>query len=64
MHCFTQCVIWKLKMSVQHNLFGKFMLYKSELGHNVVEAIKNIFCEKGEGAIDLVWFGLMAYQPL
>ena len=28
------------------------MLYKFELGHNIVEATKKICCAKGEGAVD------------
>ena len=28
------------------------MLYESKLGHNIVEATKNICCAKGEGAVD------------
>ena len=36
------------------------MLYKFELGHNAIEAIKNIYYAKDEGAIDhsivIRWF--------
>ena len=40
------CVIWKLQCSLVQEL----ILYKFELGHNAVEAIRNLYV-KGEGAV-------------
>ena len=37
---------------MQHNLIWELMLSEFELGHNAMEAIKNIFYKKGEGAVD------------
>ena len=39
-------------MNVQCSLIREFMLYNFELGHNTGEAIKNICCERGKGAVD------------
>ena len=38
--------------NVQHSLIWEHMLYKFKLGHNAMEATKNIFCAKGESAVD------------
>ena len=40
-------------MDVQRSLMLKLMLCEFELGHNTVEATKNVRCMKGEGAVDL-----------
>ena len=39
-------------MSVQHSLSWDIRFYEFELGHNTVEATKNIRCVKGDGAFD------------
>ena len=49
-HCFTSCVIWK-PHKMQCSPIWKLRLYKLELGHNVMEATKNI-CAKSDGAVD------------
>ena len=45
---------------MQHCLIWELMLYKFNLGHNTMEATKNIFCGKGEDAFDrctvTTWF--------
>ena len=37
---------------MQHSLIQEFVFYEFELDHNTAEAIKNICCVKGEGAVD------------
>ena len=39
-------------MNVQHSLIRQFMIYEFEASHRAVEANKNIYCVKGERAID------------
>ena len=54
-HCallHSVCDLKAAQMSVQHSQNHEFILYKFELGHNIMEATKNICCMKGEGAID------------
>ena len=40
------------QMNVQRNQIQKLILYELELGNNAAEETKNIFCAKGEGAVD------------
>ena len=40
------------QMNMQYSLIWKFMLYKFKLGHNILEATKNICCAKDEGTVD------------
>ena len=37
---------------MQCNPFWEFMHYEFELGHNVTEVIKNIYCVKCEDVVD------------
>ena len=46
------CDLKPVQMNVQYHLIWELMLYEFELGYNVVQAIKNICCVKGEGAVD------------
>ena len=46
------CDLKAAQMNVQHGLIWEFMLYKFELGHNAMEATKNICYVKSEGAVD------------
>ena len=39
-------------MNVQCNLIQELMLYKLELGHNIMNVTKNICCAKDEDAVD------------
>ena len=39
-------------MNAQCSLVWELMFYEFELGHNTVEAPRNICCAKGEGAVD------------
>ena len=39
-------------MNMQCSSFWEFMLHKFKLGHNAMEATKNISCAKGEGAVN------------
>ena len=39
-------------MNERQNLILKFIFYDFELGHNAVEATKNIFLVKDEGPVD------------
>ncbi|CAI9734926.1 Hypothetical predicted protein [Octopus vulgaris] len=39
-------------MNMQSRLIWELMLHEFKLGHNAMEAIKNICCTKGEGAVD------------
>ena len=39
-------------MNERQNLILKFIFYDFELGHNAVEATKNIFLVKDEGTVD------------
>ena len=48
----TVCDLKTTQMNMQYNLIWELMLYEIELGHNMTEATKNIYCMKGEGAID------------
>ena len=46
------CDLKATQMNVQHSFIQDLMLYMFKLDHNAMEAAKNIFCKKGEGAID------------
>ena len=39
-------------MNVQYSIILEPMLYKFKLGHNAVEATKNICCLKDDGSLD------------
>ena len=39
-------------MKKQHILIQLFMLYEFKLGHKAMEVTKNIYCVKGESAVD------------
>ena len=48
-------VIWDLKaiqINMQHGLIRELMLHKFEQSHNTAEATENIYCAKGQGAVD------------
>ena len=40
------------QMNIRSNLIWEFMIYKYEPGYYTMEVSKNIYCTKGEGAVD------------
>ena len=46
------CDLKATHMNMQYSLIQELMLYKFEVGHNVVEAAKNICWAKSEGTVD------------
>ena len=49
---FSICDLKAAKMNMQCNLIRELGFYKFKLGHNTIEAIKNIYCIKGEHIVD------------
>ena len=46
------CELKVAPMNVQYRLIWKLIHYQFELGHNTTQPTKNIYCMKGEGAVD------------
>ena len=63
--CVCVCVLKAALMNAQCNLIGKPMLYEFKLGHNAVEAAKNISYIKSKGSVDhstvTRWFKKIAW---
>ena len=54
-HCallHIMCDLKAVQIDGQHCLIWEHMLNEFELGYNAVEATKNIYCVKNEGAFD------------
>ena len=46
------CDLKVIKMNMCRGLNREITLYEFKLGHKIVDATKNIFCAKNEGAVD------------
>ena len=45
------CDLKAAQMNMQYSLIQELMLYKFKLGHNAMEATKNICCMQDEGSV-------------
>ena len=48
----SMCDLKAIQMNIQLSLIWEIILYKFKLGYNTQKTTKNIFCAKGEGAVD------------
>ena len=49
---YALCNLKTMQINIQCSLIWELMIYKFKLGHNAVEATRNICCVKGEDTVD------------
>ena len=57
---YFMCYLKVSQKNVQHSLLWELISYKFEIGDNVMETTKNVYCLKGDGVVDhssvTIWF--------